>query len=170
MKPERLLQLGVIALLSVFVFLLYSSMREVVVQAGDTAPSFSLTSDDGKKFTTKDFGGKLLLLNFWANWCPPCVEETPSLVELSQQLGPSGLVVLGVSIDANPDAYKRFVKRFSIPFSVYRDPEQKINYSYGTLQIPESYLIDRNGRVVEKIIGPTDFATPQMIEHVKSLL
>ncbi len=170
MKPERLLQLGVVALLTLFVFLIYSSVREVVVQAGDTAPAFSLTSDDGKKFTTTDFGGKILLLNFWANWCPPCVEETPSLVQLSKQLGSKGLVVLGVSIDGNEAAYKRFVQRFSIPFSVYRDGEQKINYSYGTLQIPESYLIDRNGRVVRKIIGPADFTAPDLVEYVQSLL
>jgi thiol-disulfide isomerase/thioredoxin len=71
-----------------FCFALYTSLHETIVNAGDKAPNFSITADNGKTVTARDFGGKLLLLNFWATWCPPCIEEIPGLNEISRQLGP----------------------------------------------------------------------------------
>ena len=82
-----------------FCFALYTSLHETIVNAGDKAPNFSIATDNGKTVTAREFGGKLLLLNFWATWCPPCIEEIPGLNEMSRQLGPKGLVILGVSVD-----------------------------------------------------------------------
>ena len=124
-----------------------------VTNAGDTAPEFTVTTDDGKTITRDNFGGKLLVLNFWASWCPPCVEETPSLEEFARELGPEGVVVLGISNDRNEKLYRRFIQQFGITFETARDPEANISASYGTFQIPETYLIDRNGKVVEKVIS-----------------
>lgn len=170
MKSERILQIALVLMMGVFCFALYSSLRETVVNAGDSAPDFSITADNGKAVTAREFGGKLLLLNFWATWCPPCIEEIPGLNELSRQLGPSGLVILGVSVDKDEAAYKQFLQRSPLAYLTARNPSQEINLSYGTVQYPESYLIDRNGKVLEKYISVQPWASPQMIEHVKDLL
>ena len=170
MKADRIIQSGVVVMLFAFVFVLYASLHDNVVKVGDRAPNFSIKADSGKTLTARDFGGKLLILNFWASWCPPCVEEAPSLEALSRALGPKGLVVLGVSEDADPQAYKEFLSRFNVNFLTARDPSQEIKHKYGTLQIPESYVIDQNGKVVEKIISATDWSSEQMIQHVQSLL
>jgi peroxiredoxin len=157
-------------MLFAFVGALYLSLHDNVVKAGDRAPSFSVHTENGKTLTARDFGGKLLLLNFWATWCQPCVEEVPSLDLLQRQLGAKGLVVLGVSVDEDQKAYKDFLARFHVSYPTARDPHKEINTKYGTLQFPESYLIDQNGRVVEKIVGEANWASPRMIEHVQSLL
>src|SRR4051812_17694173 len=164
--PQAILALMMVA----FCVALYTSLHETVVNAGDKAPNFSITSDNGKTITARDFGGKLLLLNFWATWCPPCVEEVPGLNELARQLGPKGLVILGVSEDKDENAYKQFLARFSVVFPTARQPGADIKHDYGTIQIPESYLIDRNGKVLEKFISSQPWASPQMIQHVQSLL
>jgi cytochrome c biogenesis protein CcmG/thiol:disulfide interchange protein DsbE len=157
-------------MMAAFCLALYSSLHETIVNAGDKAPGFSITADNGKEITAADFGGKLLLLNFWASWCAPCIEEIPGLNEMARQLGPKGLVILGVSVDKDENAYKQFLTRNPLKYLTAHDPAEKINLSYGTIQFPESYLIDRNGRVVEKYISSQPWASPQMIEHVQSLL
>lgn len=170
MKSDRLLQAGIVVMMTLFCFALYSSLHENVVNAGDKAPGFTVTADNGQTYSVDNFHGKLLLLNFWASWCSPCVEETPSLNQLARALAPQGLVVLGVSVDKDENAYKNFLSHFRISFLTSRDPDEKVNLRYGTTVFPESYLIDRNGRVVEKFIGAEDWSKPEMIQHVQSLL
>jgi peroxiredoxin len=175
MKSDRritdiLPQAILFVMMAAFCFALYNSLHETIVNAGDRAPSFTITADNGKTFTARDFGGKLLLVNFWATWCPPCVEEVPGLNELYRQLGPKGLVILGISQDKDENAYKQFLEKSPLAFPTVRDPSEDIQLSYGTIQIPESYLIDRNGRVVRKYISSQPWASPQMIQDVQSLL
>ena len=141
-----------------------------IVKAGDMAPDFRIVTDSGKTVSRSDFGGKLLVLNFWASWCPPCVEETPSLNAFQQQMKDDGVVVLAVSIDANEKLYKQFIQRYKVGFNTARDPEANISASYGTFQIPESYIIDRTGHVREKIISNTNWMDPEFLARVKSLL
>jgi cytochrome c biogenesis protein CcmG/thiol:disulfide interchange protein DsbE len=170
MKADRILQAGIFAMLFAFVGTLYLSLHETVVNAGDRAPDFSIQTDNGKTVTAHNFGGKLLILNFWATWCEPCVHEVPSLNRLENILGPKGLVVLGVSQDTDVQAYKNFLARFQVSYLTAREPDQEVKSKYGTILIPESYLIDQNGKVVEKIISDTDWSSAQMVQHVQSLL
>ena len=170
MKADRIIEGGIVVMLCAFVGVLYMSLHDNVVQAGDKAPAFSVTADNGHTVTARDFGGKLLILNFWASWCEPCVAEVPSLNQLAKELGPDGVVVLGVSEDKDPQAYKDFLNRFRVSFLTAREPSQDVKLKYGTHLIPETYLINRNGKVVEKVVSETDWASPRMIEHVKSLL
>ncbi len=170
MKVDRILQGGILAMLCAFVGVLYLSLHDNVVKAGDRAPDFSITAVNGKTITPKNFGGKLLVLNFWATWCQPCVQEVPSLDMLQRELGSKGLVVLGVSVDTDQKAYHDFLNRFHVSYLTAIDPKQSINTKYGTVQFPESYLIDTHGRVVEKIVGEADWSSEQMVEHVQSLL
>ena len=170
MKVDRILEAGILAMLFAFVGTLYLSLHDNVVQAGDRAPDFSIKADNGKTITAHDFGGKLLILNFWATWCAPCVDEVPSLNQLQAALKSQGVVVLGVSEDESPQAYQNFLDRFHVSYLTARQPTKDIRLRYGTLQIPETYLIDRNGKVVEKVVSDADWASERMIEHVKSLL
>ena len=169
-KVDLAIKGTIAALLIALGFVVVWSMQEHIVGVGDTAPNFTIATSAGDQVTPRNFGGKVLVLNFWASWCEPCVQEVPSLETLSTVLGPRGLVVLGVSQDKDPKAYQQFLDRFHVNFLTARDPGADIQTKYGTIQIPESYLIDTNGKVVEKIVSSTNWSSQQMIEHVQSLL
>ncbi len=163
--------LGLIVAMAVgLVWIVSGTLSDPVVNAGDKAPEFKIVGDNGRTYTKADFGGKLLVLNFWATWCAPCVQEVPSLAAFQKELGTDGVVVLGVSVDTNEKQYKEFLKRFRVNFATGRDPEWNISSNYGTFQFPETYIIDRSGKVVEKIIAARNWMEPEFIAHVKSLL
>jgi peroxiredoxin len=117
-----------------------------------------------------NFGGKLLVLNFWATWCPPCVQEMPSLDQFSREFSKDGVVVLGISVDKDVNAYRKFLSRAQVSFLMARDPEGKINAEYGTFKYPETYLINPQGKVVQKVIGPESWTDPRMTQMVRALL
>ena len=152
------------------VWVVKGTLEQRVINAGDLAPEFRIVTDSGKTVTRTDFGGRILVLNFWASWCAPCVEEIPSLQAFQKTLASDGVVVLGVSIDANEKLYHRFLDRFKVTFPTARDPEANISASYGTFQIPETYIIDNSGKVREKIISNTNWMDPELLKRVKSLL
>ncbi|MBV9769163.1 MAG: TlpA family protein disulfide reductase [Bryobacterales bacterium] len=165
------------ALLIALAFVIVWSMQEHIVGAGDTAPNFTITTSSGDQISTRNFGGKVLVLNFWASWCAPCVEEAPSLNEFAKTLKDSGVVVLGVSVDRNEQAYMNFVKRFDVSYPTARDPRENLSYRYGTYKIPESYIIDRNGKVVRKYAGLPErdgqaisWMDPELVGFVRSQL
>jgi cytochrome c biogenesis protein CcmG, thiol:disulfide interchange protein DsbE len=141
-----------------------------VINAGDTAPNFSVVTEHGRTVTRSDFGGKLLVLNFWASWCPPCIAELPSLNQFAQQYASQGVVVLGISNDKNENLYKKFLAQRHVAFDTARDPSADISTSYGTFLIPETYIIDKNGKVLEKVISDQDWMDPQFLARVRSML
>ena len=166
---ERAIQTLIVMLLAVFVYVIFDSFHERLVEVGDSAPDFSITTDNGRAITAASFGGKLLVLNFWATWCPPCVEEIPSLNEFANHFAKAGVVVLGVSVDSDEKIYRDFLARARVAFLTARDPENKINADYGTLKFPETYIISK-GKVVRKIISNTDWMSESMLKDVESLL
>jgi thiol-disulfide isomerase/thioredoxin len=142
--------------------------------AGKTAEDFSLTLD-GKPQKLSDYRGQVVVLNFWASWCPPCVEEAPSLNRLQSHIAGHGGTILGFSIDEDPAAYEKFLKQFAVNFPTYRDASVKDNKSvimadYGTVLIPETYVIDRRGKIARKIIGPQNWDSPEMLAYFDALL
>ncbi len=137
--------------------------------AGSVAKSFSFQMD-GKDVALSDLRGKVVILNFWATWCPPCVDETQSLVALQRQIVPKGGTILGISVDDDPQAYAQFVQSYGLDFPTYRDPSKKIAEQYGTYMYPETYIIDRRGRIARKIVGGQDWTSPQMTAYLDSLL
>jgi len=158
--------LGLLAL----VFGIYRSFREEIIQVGDAAPPFSIVADRGRSISVPNFDGKLLVLNFWATWCPPCVSEMPSLNQFQKDFAAAGVVVLGVSVDRNERAYRRLIEQKKVAFLTARDPEARISSRYGTFKYPETYVIDRTGKVVQKIIGPADWTDAGMVNQIKALL
>jgi cytochrome c biogenesis protein CcmG/thiol:disulfide interchange protein DsbE len=136
---------------------------------GRPEKDFSLTLD-GKAARLSDLRGKVVVLNFWATWCPPCVDEAPSLNALQRRIAPLGGVVLGVSVDDDQGAYEDFLKAYNISYPTYRDPTKKIALDYGSTMYPETYVINRDGRFDRKIIGPQDWTSPEMTAYLDSVL
>jgi cytochrome c biogenesis protein CcmG/thiol:disulfide interchange protein DsbE len=159
-----------VVLAGILVWVVAGTLEPPVVNAGDTAPKFSVVTEDGKTITPSNFGGKLLVLNFWASWCRPCVAETPSLDRFARTFANKGVVVLGVSTDTNEKLYKEFLARYRIGFETSRDPDADISSSYGTFLFPDSYIIDPSGKVVEKIINAQNWMDPQFLDHIQKML
>jgi cytochrome c biogenesis protein CcmG/thiol:disulfide interchange protein DsbE len=135
---------------------------------GETAPDFSVQDSD-RKIELSQFRGQVLVLNFWATWCPPCNEELPSLMSMQERTRARGVVVLGISIDVDGDAYHRFLKQHGVNFLTVRDPEEKISGMYGTHGWPETFIIDRQGVLRRKVVGPINWNSPEVMEFLSRL-
>src|SRR5579862_6622263 len=142
--------------------------------AGSKARDFSLTLD-GKTTHLSDFRGKVVVLNFWGSWCQPCVEEAPGLNRLQQHIASHNAIVLGGRPDDKETTYQKFLLEHAINYPTYRDPATKENRSaiaesYGTVMVPETYIIDRNGKIARKIIGYQQWDSPEMLAYFDALL
>jgi peroxiredoxin len=132
---------------------------------GSNAPDFTV-KDSERAVTLSQFKGQVVALNFWATWCPPCVEEMPSLVQMQQRMKAKGVVVVAVSIDVDDTVYHRFLQEYHVNLLTVRDPDQKIPALYGTRGWPETYIIDRSGVIRRKFIGPVDWMDPEIIDFL----
>jgi cytochrome c biogenesis protein CcmG/thiol:disulfide interchange protein DsbE len=144
----------------------YSSTRPPHV--GSTAPSFTVEDSD-RKVSLDQFRGQIVVLNFWATWCPPCIEEMPSLVQMQQRMKGKGVEVVAVSVDADQGAYQNFLKAHNVNLLTVRDPDQKSNNLYGTFKFPETYIIDRQGVLRRKFIGAVDWGQPEIVDYLGKL-
>ena len=165
---DRFLRVGICLLLVVFVYVIYAAIHQRVVVAGDEAPAFDIRADSGRDVSVANFGGKLLVLNFWASWCPPCVQETPSLSQFAEQYKSRGVTVLALSVDKDPKAYTAFLQRFRPAFETARDSQ--VHEEYGTFMYPETYIIDAHGKVLKKIAEGADWTDPALNQYIQSLL
>ena len=157
------------ALTLAFIGLIAFSLRDSSAKEGDRAPEFSIRTDSGQQVSPLNFGGKVLVLNFWATWCPPCIQEIPSLNEFQKRFAHSGVVVLAVSVDKNAQKYHSFLEHVRVMFATAHDPNWDIGAEYGTFQIPETYII-KDGRVVRKFISNQDWTSDEITHYVESLL
>jgi cytochrome c biogenesis protein CcmG/thiol:disulfide interchange protein DsbE len=142
--------------------------------AGKKAEDFALELD-GKPAHLSDLRGKVVVLNFWATWCPPCVEETPALNRLQKYIASRNGVVVGVAADEDQAKYEKFLREQGVIFPTYRDPGTKDDHSpiaqdYGTSMYPETYIIDRKGVILRKIIGTQDWNTPDLLAYFDAIL
>jgi len=136
-------------------------------QIGTQAPDFTV-KDSQRAVTLSKLRGKPVLLNFWASWCPPCIQETPSLVDLQKRMGDK-ITILGVSIDENEGEYQRFVRDYHIEYLTVRDPNKAAPNLYGTFGWPETYIIDSSGVIRRKMVGPTNWASADMVQFLNSV-
>ncbi len=132
------------------------------------APDFTVQDSD-RKVTLSELRGKVVVLNFWASWCPPCIEETPSLLDMQHKLRDKGVTVLAVSIDEDEGAYHRFLIDHHVDLLTVRDSHAASNSLYGTFKFPETYIIDRNGVMRRKFIGAVDWTSPEVVEFLSKL-
>lgn len=134
---------------------------------GNPAPDFTLTDTD-HTVSLHDLHGKLVLLNFWAAHCGPCIEEMPSLVQLQTRMG-SKITILGVGIDTSNDDYHQFLRQFGVNFLTVNDRDKKSYYLYGATGYPETTVIDRSGTVRRKFVGPMKWDSPEIMEYLQKL-
>ena len=135
---------------------------------GSTAPDFTVKDSD-RAVTLSQYKGQVVVLNFWATWCPPCVEEMPSLVQMQQRMKARGVTVLAVSVDVDQNSYRQFLGNHGVSLLTVRDPDQKASALYGTFKFPETYVIDRNGVMRRKFIGAVDWNEPEIVDFLSKL-
>lgn len=134
---------------------------------GSSAPDFTVRDSD-RTVSLHDYRGKVVVLNFWTTWCAPCIEEMPYLVALQRQMG-SRITVLGVSTDVDGSAYHRFLRSHNIDFLTVNDPDRKSADLYGTTGQPETFIIDAQGVIRRKFIGPVKWTSPEIVDYLQKL-
>jgi cytochrome c biogenesis protein CcmG/thiol:disulfide interchange protein DsbE len=142
-----------------------------IITKGDKAPEFRLPDMKGQIINLSDLKGKVVIIHFWATWCPPCVEEIPTLSYLNEQLAGTDFVLLAISVDENgAQGVAPFLKQKGLNLPVLLDPDRVIASRYGTFKFPETYILDRAGIVQHKIIGPADWRDPSAIKLLKDMI
>ena len=135
------------------------------------AREFSLKSTDGKAtIKLADYRGKVVFLNFWATWCPPCLEEMPAMQRVYERYRDRGLVVVAVSVDADGSGIEPFVKQRGLSFPIGQDPQMALAEQYGVRALPSSFLVDRKGNLAALAIGPREWDTMPSRAVLESLL
>ncbi|MCB0220185.1 MAG: TlpA family protein disulfide reductase [Chrysiogenetes bacterium] len=142
------------------------------LKAGDIAEPFDLPLVDGSGTMSweKDFKGKVVLLNYWATWCKPCLEEMPALDRLHDRLEAEGLTVVAISEDDVIALPRDFNEENDLSFPVLWDDDHRVASRWGTFKYPETYVIGRDGVVVQKLFGPADWDSTKAIEFFRGLL
>lgn len=130
------------------------------------APDFTV-SDGSSTIHLSNYRGKVVLLNLWATWCAPCVEEMPALVQLHRDH--PEWAILAVSVDEDPDAYKQFISERHVDLTTVRDPDKRVAKLYGTDGWPETYIIDRKGIIRRKVVGDPDWSNPEIRSFIQGL-
>jgi peroxiredoxin len=134
------------------------------------APDFAVPDLHGNTVRLSGLRGKVVLLNLWATWCPPCREEMPSMESVWGRLRDRGLVLLAVSEDEEAARVAPFVTEMKLSFPVLLDPRHEVGDRYGVWGYPETFVIDRNGNVVERVIGPRQWDAPAELAKLEALL
>jgi thiol-disulfide isomerase/thioredoxin len=138
---------------------------------GDAVPGFDLPLLGGDGRIDLDrLSGRVVLVNFWATWCKPCEDEIPAMERLYESLHGEGFELVAVAVDEDSEDVVRFRDRMQISFPIAVDPRQEVSRRYQTMGFPESFLIDQNGRLVERYIGPRDWDHRDYVERIRSLM
>lgn len=140
------------------------------------APDFTVKDSD-RSVTLSQLRGKIVVLNFWATWCPPCIEEMPSLVQMQKKFQGTDVVVLAVSVDDDANDYHKFLKDHNVDLLTVREGGSRtgagvispITNMYGTFKVPETYIIDRKGIIRRKFVGPVDWNQTEIVEYLSRL-
>ena len=160
---------GLIIILGGSTYFALSQRQTRPLAIGDTAPDFSVPTFDSGSLHFKDYHRQVVVLHFWATWCPPCVEETPSLVRFAEKMQSHGVTVVSVSVDEDANALQAFIEKYHLPYPVGRDPDRSLATRFGTKLFPESYVFDRRGILAEKIADPADWDDPRLQAFVLDL-
>ena len=173
---------GVVFGLAVVLALLVWVTRDqfVPLASGSRLPDYTVQTLAGQPRTLASYRGEPLVLNVWATWCPPCVREMPALQRVHEQLGGAGLKIVAVSVDAAPGVIntwgrpggdiRKFMNELGITFEVLWDPSGEIETAYGLLGLPTTFLIDRKGRIRERVTGWREWDDPATVASLRKLL
>ena len=131
-----------------------------VATVGKPAPDFTLVDLNGNTWTLSELKGQVVFVNFWATWCPPCREEMPSMQRLYTMLPKDKFKMLAILNKDDPALAKNFAAKFGITMPILNDPDNKIGPKYGLTGVPETYIVDKQGVLREKFIGPARWDAP----------
>ena len=147
------------------------AFEPAMVKVGKLAPDFKLPGLNGKMVSLSDYRGKVVLVNIWATWCRPCVAEMPSLEKLYQQLKGDAFEILAVSVDTTGgSAVAPFMNKHNLTFPALVDTGGITRLMYNTTGVPESFIINRQGILAKKIVGPLDWAAPEVLSYLRQLM
>lgn len=169
---RRLGRTGLVAFLAVvglgYVLWRYRSAQPVDV--GRPAPRVEAVDLRGRPVSLDQLRGQVVLLNIWATWCEPCREEMPSLERLHRRLAAEGLRIVAVSVDeGSPRVVADFARAFGLTFAIWHDPANRVGRAYRITGLPESFLLDRRGVIIKRVIGAKvwdDSATVALVRRV----
>ena len=132
-------------------------------------PDFTLQDLDGKSVTLKEFRGKVVFVNFWATWCPPCRDEMPSMQKVYSEYREKGLVMLAINFMETPNTIRPFVSEYKLTFPILLD-SGTVMVSYAVLGLPATYLIDRQGKAAARALGARDWNNQESLRMIRKLL
>jgi peroxiredoxin len=147
-----------------------NSSSPTALVAGDMAPDFQLEDTKGNRVALSDLRGKVVMVNFWATWCPPCKEEMPSMEQLNKIMAGEDFVRLAINTEKNgrslvPD----FLKKNPHDFTVLYDDEGTVQQEYGVYRFPESFVIRKDGTIDQKVIGAINWSSPETVSYFRNL-
>jgi cytochrome c biogenesis protein CcmG, thiol:disulfide interchange protein DsbE len=134
-----------------------AQQNRVQPQPGEPAPLFTLTTFDGETIALEELRGKVVVVNFWADWCPPCHQEAPDMVAIAEDYTSQNVVMVGINWLESESTALGFIEQYGIPYQNGLDLGAKIAQAYRIDAAPETYVIDRNGIIAETIIGPATY-------------
>lgn len=140
------------------------------VAAGSVAPDFQLEDTEGNKVSLASQRGKVVLVNFWATWCPPCKEEMPSMERLNEVMGRDDFVILAINVEKNGrTAVAEFLNKTPYTFPILYDDKEVVQDLYGVFKFPETFIVRKDGVVDKKIIGSIDWSSTSTLAYLKNL-
>lgn len=137
---------------------------------GQTAPEFSFKNQSGKELPLSQLRGKVVLVNFWGTFCPPCLDELPSMQQLHRRMINQPFEILALSVDTSWEPVNRFMKENGFTLPVYADFDKQISTLYGTHMWPETYIVDKKGKIAYKVVGPKDWTSSEVLKFLDVLV
>ncbi len=168
-KANAIKAAAIVLILGTAIFFAIRQRQPRPLAIGDSVPDFTVPAFPSGSLDLSRYRGQVVVVNLWATWCPPCVDETPSLEAFAEKMREHGVVVLGVSVDDDANALGQFIQKFHLSYPIGRDPDRALSARFGTFQFPESYILDRRGLLAEKVIGATDWDDSRMQNFVLDL-
>ncbi len=159
----------VITILLSLLTLTACSRKEAPIAAveGKPAPDFAVRDLSGRETRLSDLRGNVILVNFWATWCPPCREEVPSMAALNRLMAGKPFRMLAISIDeGGKEAVQAFFSRAGVQLPAFLDTNSAIGKMYGITGVPETFVVDRNGVIIKKVIGPQEWNSPEVVKFL----
>jgi peroxiredoxin len=141
------------------------------VKVGQPAPDFTLPDIHGKNYRLSELRGKVVLVNFWATWCPPCRAEMPSMEALDQLFGDDQLVILAINVEEDArDIIQEFLQENPHSFPILLDDAGEVHQRFGVFRFPETFIVRSDGQIAEHVIGAIDWTSPKIVNLIRFLV
>ena len=144
--------------------------NQIDIESGILAPDFTFPGLDGKMVSLSDYKGKVVLVNIWATWCPPCVREMPSMEKLYAKFNNDGFTILAIDMMEEADSVRAFKEEYKLNFPILLDFDGSVAQFYNVMSIPTTYIVDQEGYIIGSAIGTRDWASEIAFMLINQLL